>query len=63
MRDLGRLCAKQWLIKHYKRLGTECSVNIARDYLDDLRMPVERATSAPKRTQDILLLSPDPGKG
>ncbi|CAN5321293.1 patatin-like phospholipase family protein [soil metagenome] len=63
LRDLGRLCAKQWLVNHYKRLGIECSVNIARDYLDDLRMPVERATSAPKRAQDIVPLRPATGKG
>lgn len=54
LRDLGKLCAKEWLIKHYPLLGVECSVNIARDYLDDLRLPVERSPSAPKRMQTLL---------
>ncbi|MEO7401790.1 MAG: patatin-like phospholipase family protein [Polaromonas sp.] len=52
LRDLGILCAREWLAKRYKMLGVECSVNIARDYLDDLRMPVERAPRA---------ASPQPG--
>jgi NTE family protein len=39
LRDLGRDCAKQWLARHFKQLGVEPSVNIARDYLDDLRVP------------------------
>ena len=54
LRDLGRLCAKEWLLKRYKLLGIECSVNIASDYLDDLRLPVERLPSAPSRKYDIL---------
>ena len=54
LRDLGRLCAGQWLARRYKMLGVECSVDIARDYLDDLRLPVERSTAAPRRTQDVL---------
>jgi len=53
LRDLGRQCAQQWLQTHYKLLGKECSVNIARDYLDDLRLPVERSTSAPKRPHGL----------
>jgi len=53
LRDLGRECAHAWLQATYGRLGRECSVNIARDYLDDLRLPVERATSAPKRPQGL----------
>jgi NTE family protein len=39
LRDLGIECAKKWLAKRYKQIGVECSVNIARDYLDDLRSP------------------------
>ncbi len=52
LRDLGMRCAKEWLAKRYKSLGSECSVNIARDYLDDLRLPVERLPSAAARSQD-----------
>ncbi|CAM3522137.1 patatin-like phospholipase family protein [Polaromonas hydrogenivorans] len=54
LRDLGRLCAKEWLIKRFKLLGIECSVNIARDYLDDLRLPVERLTGAAVKSTDAL---------
>ena len=43
LRDLGRLCARQWLVKSYASLGTQCSVDIAGDYLDDLRLPVRSA--------------------
>jgi NTE family protein len=39
LRDLGRASAKQWLKQHFFSLGVECSINIAADYLDDLRMP------------------------
>lgn len=53
LRDLGRLCAKEWLISRYAMLGTECSVDIAHDYLDDLRLPVQRLPSAQTRAQDI----------
>jgi NTE family protein len=54
LRDLGILCAKEWLSKHYQALGSECTVDIARDYLDDLRLPVERSPSARARKQDAL---------
>jgi NTE family protein len=37
--ELGRQNAIQWLKTHYAYLGTQDTVNIARDYLDDLRMP------------------------
>ena len=40
LRDLGIVCAKRWLAKHFRQLGVEPSVNIARDYLDDLRVPI-----------------------
>jgi NTE family protein len=40
LRDLGQSCAKQWLQDQRQHLGVSCSVNIARDYLDDLRVPV-----------------------
>ncbi len=39
LRDLGIECAKQWLGKRHRQIGVESSVNIARDYLDDLRTP------------------------
>jgi NTE family protein len=39
LRDLGRDCARLWLAKRFSSLGVTSSVNIARDYLDDLRVP------------------------
>lgn len=39
LRDLGVTCARRWLAKDSKQLGVASSVNIARDYLDDLRVP------------------------
>jgi NTE family protein len=39
LRDLGKDCARQWLVKRFTSLGVSCSVNIGRDYLDDLRVP------------------------
>jgi NTE family protein len=47
LRDLGVLCGKEWLAKRFDALGVKSTVNIARDYLDDLRMPVEKAEAAP----------------
>lgn len=38
---LGREAARDWLHRHYDRLGEASTVNIARDYLDDLRLPGE----------------------
>lgn len=43
LRDLGIVCGKEWLAKRFGALGVKSTVNIARDYLDDLRMPVEKA--------------------
>ncbi|MDI1268452.1 MAG: patatin-like phospholipase family protein [Polaromonas sp.] len=43
LRDLGMACGKEWLAKRFDALGVKSTVNIARDYLDDLRMPVEKA--------------------
>ncbi len=40
LRDLGKTCAGKWLQTQRQHLGVSCSVNIARDYLDDLRVPV-----------------------
>ena len=39
LRDLGRSSAQAWLGQHFQSIGVECSVNIAADYLDDLRLP------------------------
>ncbi len=39
LRDLGVTCAKRWLAKNFNHLGVESTINIARDYLDDLRVP------------------------
>jgi NTE family protein len=47
LRDLGILCGKEWLVRRYHSLGVESTVNIAHDYLDDLRMPVEKGEPAP----------------
>ena len=41
---LGQQCATQWLQKKAHSVGTSSSIAIARDYLDDLRVPVTRAT-------------------
>jgi NTE family protein len=46
LRDLGMACGKEWLAKRFDALGVKSTVNIARDYLDDLRMPVEKAEPA-----------------
>jgi NTE family protein len=40
LRDLGQSHARQWLAEHGNDLGVRSGVNIARDYLDDLRVPV-----------------------
>jgi NTE family protein len=42
LRDLGRDSAKSWLAKNYAALGVKDTVNLARDYLDDLRTPIQR---------------------
>jgi NTE family protein len=47
LRDLGVVCGKEWLARRFDALGVKSTVNIARDYLDDLRMPVEKAEPAP----------------
>ena len=39
LRDLGKDCARQWLQRKFSALGVASSVNIGRDYLDDLRVP------------------------
>ena len=42
LRDLGRDSAKSWLAKNFAALGVSDTVNLARDYLDDLRAPIQR---------------------
>lgn len=39
LRDLGQSHARQWLSEHASDLGVRSGVNIARDYLDELRVP------------------------
>jgi NTE family protein len=40
LRDLGRHCATEWLAHKLPSVGVACSIDIARDYLDDMRVPV-----------------------
>jgi NTE family protein len=42
LRDLGRDSAKSWLSKNFNALGVNATVNLARDYLDDMRTPIQR---------------------
>jgi len=46
LHDLGQSHARRWLAEHRKDLGVCSSLNIARDYLDDLRVPVRRDRNA-----------------
>jgi NTE family protein len=41
LRDLGRQSASRWLSHKLEHVGQESSINIARDYLDDMRVPVD----------------------
>jgi NTE family protein len=40
LRDLGRRSAAHWLSHRLPSVGVESSINIAHDYLDDMRVPV-----------------------
>jgi NTE family protein len=40
LRDLGRQQAAHWLSQKLPQVGVQSSVQIARDYLDDMRVPV-----------------------
>jgi NTE family protein len=42
LRDLGRDATKRWLKQHIDHIGKQATLNIARDYLDDLRVPIRR---------------------
>ena len=43
LRDLGRDTAQAWLKRNFDALGVNDTVNLARDYLDDLRTPIQRS--------------------
>ncbi len=60
LRDLGRVCGKDWLARRHAALGVASTVNIARDYLDDLRMPVEKAEAAAPQAQEPQAPEPPP---
>lgn len=47
LRDLGRRCAAQWLEKTLPDVGVVSSIHIAKDYLDDMRVPVHHEGSSP----------------
>lgn len=38
LRDLGHDCATRWLKKRFDDVGNKMTIDIARDYLDDMRM-------------------------
>ena len=42
LHDLGRSSATQWLLKKSGQVGVRSSIQIANDYLDDLRLPVDQ---------------------
>jgi len=46
LRDLGKRSAKTWLDQKLPTVGVVSSINIAQDYLDDLRVPVSRKTQS-----------------
>jgi NTE family protein len=43
LRDLGQHCAGEWLARNLAHVGTHSTINIARDYLDDLRLPLRQS--------------------
>ena len=43
LRDLGQRCASRWLQRKRSLVGVASSIDIARDYLDDLRVPAPDA--------------------
>lgn len=45
LRDLGREATHKWLKQHIAQIGKQATLNIARDYLDDLRIPVKTASN------------------
>jgi NTE family protein len=49
LRDLGRECTKKWLKQYVDQIGKQATLDIARDYLDDLRVPVKKANNESAR--------------
>jgi NTE family protein len=48
LRDLGQRSAAHWLSHKLPSVGVASSINISRDYLDDLRVPVSARQSVPE---------------
>jgi len=46
-RDMGRAATRDWLKHKLSALGVQSTINIKRDYLDDLRVPVSHRPSHP----------------
>ena len=42
LRDLGQSCGKAWLKEKFNHLGKQDTINIARDYLDELNMTAKK---------------------
>ena len=40
LHELGKRCASQWQAQKLPQIGVASSINVAHDYLDDLRVPV-----------------------
>jgi NTE family protein len=40
LHDLGKRCASHWLDQKLPQIGVASSINVAHDYLDDLRVPM-----------------------
>ena len=42
--ELGHLCARKWLKKNFDEIGVKSTINISKDYLDDMRLghPADR---------------------
>jgi NTE family protein len=45
LRDLGKQSAAHWLSQKLPQVGVESSINIAHDYLDDMRVPIGAQTN------------------
>ena len=43
LRDLGKRCTSHWLAQQLAHVGVASSINIAHDYLDDMRVTVQQA--------------------
>ena len=49
---LGLESGRDWLKRNFEALGDHATVNIARDYLDDLRIPLRSSSSAGRANKD-----------